>query len=85
MMTEYKEMINAYRTSIGQLQSRIEELNTQIRMHEGGSGEESRGALVDRRYRLYQEIWELQGDIRMISEYIEATEAREYKSIGATA
>jgi len=74
-MKEYKEMIHTYHESISLLKSRIDELNEKIRTHKGDS-QEALGSLVDRRYKLYQEVWELQGDIRMMGEYIEAVEER---------
>jgi uncharacterized coiled-coil DUF342 family protein len=83
-MTGYKEMICAYRDSITLLQSRIDQLNEKIREYRGGAGE-ALGSMVDRRYKLYQEIWELQGDVRMMMEYVEAVEGRNAEITLATA
>jgi len=83
-MKDYKEMIRTYRDSVTLLQSRIEQLNAQFRAHKEEGGE-ALGSLVDRRYKLYQETWELQGDIRMMMEYVEAVEGRDMQNIPATA
>ena len=75
-MTTYKQMAKSYQESINGIQGRIEELNVQINSNQAGGGEEL-NRLVERRYRCYQQVWELQEDLRSIREYIEAVEERE--------
>ena len=73
-MNEFREMARSYEHSIDLLKGRIDEISLQI----GGlrADGEALGKLVDRRYKLYQEIWELQGSLRSILEYIDAVERR---------
>jgi chaperonin cofactor prefoldin len=78
-------MVHEYRQSVSLLQSRIDELNAQIRTHKGETVEVPLNSLADRRYKLYQEIWELQAGIRAMMEYIEAVEGRGAKVTLATA
>jgi len=75
-MSDYREMVKSYEESIGLLKGRIDELTVQIGRHKAGGGE-TLNKLIKRRYKLYQEIWELQACLRMIWEYIDAVEERE--------
>ena len=79
-MNEYRRMAQSYEESIGLLKGRIDELSAQIGGHRDDSGEVL-AKLTDRRYKLYQEVWELQASLRMIREYIDAVEEREERDI----
>ena len=83
-MNEYQKMAESYEESIELIKGRIDELSAQINGHRIDGGE-ALTKLVDRRYKLYQEVWELQASLRMIREYIEAVEARETHAIQAGA
>ena len=76
-MDDYKDMLESYKESVCLLKGRIDELNTLICGYEPGGDGDVLGKLAKRRYKLYQEIWELQACMRMIREYIEAVEERE--------
>ena len=86
-MTDYRDMLDSYQESIDLLKGRINELSEQIGSKKSGKDTEALGKLVDRRYKLYQEVWELQACMRLICEYIEAVEEREgckrFEDVGA--
>jgi prefoldin subunit 5 len=82
MPDDYRQMIATYHQSIALLTSRIHELNEQIRTRKTEPGE-TIGLLVDRRYKLYQETWEMQSSIRMMQDYIDAVESREQQTVPA--
>jgi len=73
MLTEYKNMLKQYQHSLELLQIRIAELSEKIRE---GHAESENIIMSERRYRLYQEMWEIQGDMRQIDEYVQLVSAR---------
>ena len=73
MIKEYKNMLQQYQNSLELLQIRIAELTGKIRE---GHAERENILMSERRYRLYQEMWEIQGDMRQINEYIQSVSGR---------
>ena len=86
-MTDYRDMLYSYQESIDLLKGRIDELSEQISSKKSSESGEVLSKLIDRRYKLYQEVWELQACMRLICEYIEAVEEREeynrFEEVGA--
>ena len=83
-MGDYQQMLESYKDSIDLLKGRIDELHTLICNYHPGSCGDTLGKLIERRYKLYQEVWELQSAMRMIREYIDAVDEREREvKIGA--
>ena len=73
MIKYYKNMLQQYQASLELLQKRIAELTSNIRE---GHADSENILMSERRYRLYQEMWEIQGDMRQISEYIQSVSGR---------
>jgi len=83
-MNDYRKMLESYKESARLLQKRIDELTALICRYQPGIDGETLGKLAERRYKLYQEVWELQASMRMIREYVDAVgERKEHNDIGA--
>lgn len=72
-MTDITTTIAEYSASMALVRRRIDELNQRISsasIHEEG---DSRKILETRRYMLYSELWEMEGAMDALQEYLDAT------------